>query len=229
MQMSLTLKLKSAFVDLNDQHLFHIRSSMKFHSLILATAGFVLCGCSSVTGSSFSGTYQSPLGGFSCGPFIGSLYSVSEATDAHATTVRIFFNGDTHSRIDVEEINRPLPIVERGQESISNAHDDYLRGSLLPLVIRGVPNASVIAKRSVVLHGKSALYSAILLPGVSNTRSSDGTVWDGIRGSIQYTNGRYMYVVSFLQAADPSLTLEKRLDLNFRRASNAFNECSFPT
>lgn len=201
---------------------------MKFHSLILAAAGFVLSGCGSVAGSSFSGTYQSPLGGFTCGPFKGSLYSVSEATGVHGATVRIFFNGDINSRVDVEELNRPLPNVERSQDSIANDQDEYLRGSLLPLVMRGVPNAKVIEKRSVELGGKSAFYSAILLPGVSNTRSPDGTVWDGIRGSIQYTNGRYMYVVSILQAADPSQTLEKRLDLNFWRASNAFNECSFP-
>lgn len=131
------------------------------------------------------------------------------------------------TRIDVEEFAPPLDTAALA-EMRDAVYQGYLKDNILPLVQSGVPQAKLLDARLAIIKGRGVLQSAILMPALSPYVSPDGKRFDGIRGQVQYTNGRFMFTVSRITPAWPDHAGEKQLEIAYRAATEAYGLCDFP-
>jgi hypothetical protein len=173
--------------------------------------------------------YVSPYGGFICGPFAGETRSEA-AFGPHGGTVRFINEGSLipFERLDVEEFD---PVVGASALLMSRGsiYKGYLAESTLPLIRKGVPDARLLVERESVINGFPVYESAIFMRESSSGVNGQGKRLDGIRGQIQYTNGRYMYTASVVWGVLPGDSLEKSTDLALHNAGLFFKKCKFPS
>lgn len=169
--------------------------------------------------------YVSSLGGFRCGPF--SLDTTAEEHyGPHGGSLHLKDEVQL-TRVDIEEFEPPLE-GEELVEKRAEFYKGYLAGNLLPLVQSGVPDARLLDARVDTIEGHPVLKSAILTPGFSPAVSPEGKRIDGIRGQIQYTNGRFMFTVTRIVVAWPGETAERLLANAYASATEAYRLCEFP-
>lgn len=169
--------------------------------------------------------YVSRLGGFRCGPFRFDT-TAEEHFGPHGGSLHLKDEVEL-TRVDIEEFQPPL----EGSELVEMRDDfyrSYLAASLLPLVQSGIPSARLLDACPDTIQGHPVLKSAILTPGVSPAVSPEGKRIDGIRGQIQFTNGRFMYTVTRIVVAWPNDPADKQLRNAYGSAMEAFRLCHFP-
>jgi hypothetical protein len=66
------------------------------------------------------------------------------------------------------------------------------------------------------------------MPGSSGAISRDGKRLDGLRGQVQYTDGRYMFTVSINSVVWPDRSVDENIKNALSYARNMFDECTFP-
>lgn len=169
--------------------------------------------------------YVSSLGSFRCGPFPLDT-TAEEHFGPHGGSLHLKDEVQL-TRVDIQEFEPPLEGAEL-VEMRADFYRSYLADSLLPLVQSGIPSATLLDARLDTIEGNSVLKSAILTPGVSPAVSPEGKRIDGIRGQIQFTNGRFMFTVTRIVVAWPSDPAEKRLWNAYASATEAYRLCAFP-
>ena len=169
--------------------------------------------------------YASSLGDFRCGPFDLET-TAEEHFGPHGGTLHLK-DEVLSTRIDIEGFDPPLEGAEL-TELRDDLYQNYLSNHLLPLVQSGIPTARLLDAQLDTVSGRAVLRSAILTPGVSPAVSPDGKRIDGIRGQVQFTNGRFMYTVTRVVVAWPSDSAEKQLSNAHASALAAYQLCDFP-
>jgi hypothetical protein len=165
------------------------------------------------------------LGDFRCGPFDLDT-TAEEHFGPHGGTLHLKDEVQS-TRIDIEAFDPPLDEAELA-ELRNDLYQNYLSSNLLPLVQSVIPNARLLESRLDTVSGRPVLRSAILTPGVSPAVSPEGKPIDGIRGQVQFTNGRFMYTVTQVVVAWPSDPAEKQLKNAHASALAAYQLCDFP-
>ncbi|MGR9053776.1 MAG: hypothetical protein ACU84J_14115 [Gammaproteobacteria bacterium] len=157
--------------------------------------------------------FVSSFADFRCGPF--SFPTTAEyAFGPHGGTV-VLTDEFMQTRIDVEEFAPSIEGTEL-EEMRDGIYQGYLMESTLPLVRSGVPQAELLKAEFATIKGCRVLQSAILMPETN-----------GIRGQVQYTNGRFMFTVSRITTIPFNQPPEKQLQSAFRNAEVAFGLCEF--
>ena len=224
-------KLKSIANSLVSAYIFklHLKSSfgikMKFNLKRFALTALFLFSSFAVSAQALRDEkYVSPFGKFACGPF--TLETTAKASfGPHGGTVR-FIDELGFKRIDIEEFQ---PVLS-DNELVSMrelVYRGYLSDQILPLLKKAVPNAKLLKEQSATINGHSIYQSAILLPGESNSFSSEGKRYDGIRSQVEYTNGHYIYTISVISAAWQE-TREKQIEAALSYVETVFKQCEFP-
>jgi hypothetical protein len=188
-----------------------------FFTMLLAA-----CGSASVKPGE---KYRSSIGGFTCGPF-GWSVNAQEAFGPHGGTVRLRDEID-FMRIDIQEFapSFDADTLARMREEL---YKGYLLQTILPHVQVNFPAAIILHTEAATVSERPVLLSAILLPEGSSTFLGTGKRLDGIRGQVQYTNGRFMYTVSRITAARLNMSEDNRLQNALRQSQEAFKRCHFP-
>ena len=167
--------------------------------------------------------YSAPLGDFQC-----QIHNF----DARDTKFQDGFgpHGGTASfqdffgilRIDVEEFDNPMAATEMTPSNLAKVHAWYFDEQLVPLVKSGVKKASVVSRRFQENDGNVYL-SLMRLP------TSKDQAKDMFRSAVQYTNGRFMYVVSYSRQvlASPWTATDDQAD-SMKKAFESYKSCHFP-
>ena len=197
---------------------------MIFRIACLATACLVT-GCVGSGQISRGEKYVSPMGQFTCGPFELDT-RVQPAFGPHGGTVR-FMDQVGMTRVDVIEFQPSLDkeMLEGFRE---NVYQGYLNNEVLPLVRTAVPSARLLDSRSAVISAHPVYQSVILMPGNSGAISGDGKRLDGLRGQVQYTNGRYMFTVSTISEVLPNRSMDENVKSALSYVGSMFKTCTFP-
>jgi hypothetical protein len=192
---------------------------------LLFVALLVLTACAGYGGIRPGEKYISPFADFSCGPFTLNT-EANAAFGPHGGTVRFVYD-IFMLRVDVEELQ---PVLDKTMlnANIERLYQGYLAQSTMPLIKSAIPNASVIKEGIANLNGLKVYQSVVVTPGNSSTVSGDGRRLDGLRGIVQYTNGRYMFTVTEFVVAWPNLSKDEQIALAVTNAERSFKLCSFP-
>lgn len=192
--------------------------------IVSLIAALLLLGCAGAQRVGRGETYVAPLGAFTCGPLPLDA-RIQAAFGPHGGTVRIF-DEVAVTRVDVEEFQ---PALDRSvfEQTRERVYSGYLHSKVLPLVVSGVPTASIIGEQPSMIDGLQVYESAILLPNASGATSGKGTPIDGIRGQVHYSNGRFIYTVSVISVAW-SASREQNVERAALNAGRAFKRCKFP-
>jgi hypothetical protein len=190
----------------------------------LATA-FLLTACAGSAQITRGEKYASPMGQFTCGPFKLET-RIQSSFGPHGGTVR-FIDEVGMTRVDVAELQPSLD-ARALEQSRENVYQGYLSDEVLPLVKSAVPGARLLDSRSAVIGAHSVYQSAILMPGSSGAISGDGKRLDGLRGQVQYTDGRYMFTVSINSVVWSDRSIDENITNALSYAGSMFKTCSFP-
>jgi hypothetical protein len=131
------------------------------------------------------------------------------------------------TRVDVIEFQPSLD-KEMLDGFRENVYRGYLNNEVLPLVRTAVPSARLLDSRSAVISAHPVYQSVILMPGHSGAISGDGKRLDGLRGQVQYTNGRYMFTVSTISEVLPNRSMDENVKSALSYVGSMFKTCTFP-
>jgi hypothetical protein len=175
--------------------------------------------------------FVSPLGGFSCAPYPKFETGVETNFGPRAGTVRLTFLDLDMTRIDVQEFDPKIedPAQLRVQEQA--IYEGYLKDNILPLVKQGVPKATIAKQKHAEVNGRRVHISALVLPESSNTVMSGGKRVDGVRAQIQFTNGRFIYILSRIDPINlrQDWSPDQNIDNSIRIITETFGKCTFPS
>jgi hypothetical protein len=194
---------------------------------VLIMCGLLCSACSTAPTILPGQAYVSPMGEFSCRTYPNFGMSVDATFGPHGGTVRLINEIDM-TRIDVEELSPTINTKDLSDLQLFSVYEGHLTHAVLPLVRGGVPEARILGSNDAVLQGRRVHLSTILLPGKSNFMFPNGKYADGIRAEVQYTNGKYMYVVSMLDYARPEMSSDKQILNALANVSKVFGYCNFP-
>lgn len=186
----------------------------------------VLAACAGSVGIKPGQKYVSPFAEFTCGPFPFNT-EVDAAFGPHGGTVRLFLEDISMLRVDVEEFQ---PVLDKAMLSANaeRLYRGYLAQSTMPLIKSAISNASVIEAGMANVNGLTVYQSVVLTPGYSSVVNGEGKRLDGLRGLVQYTNGKYMFTVTEFWYVRPNRSQEEAVAQIIKNAEDSFKTCSFP-
>ncbi len=171
--------------------------------------------------------YTAPIGDFWCGRYPLGVNAV-ESIGPHGGTIRLR-DGIREIRIDLEQFEPPLPgsALETKRELL---YSGYLANNIMPLIQSAIPSAELLeAKSADIKNGRSqeilpVYKSVILMPAAS----PDGSKGLGVRGQVQYTNGKFMYTASSLATVQPEWSKEQKIKEGYEQLMIGLSWCHFP-
>lgn len=181
---------------------------------------FLLAGCAHTpTIPPDHGTYRPSLGSFECRHYPFGA-DANETLGPHGGTVRIQ-DGLREIRFDLEEFN---PILDKAtlEATRGTLYEGYLAQNIMPMLRRVSPDAELLEARSTTLQAPRSLaglhvyQSAVLLAGSG-----------GVRGQIQYSDGRFMYTMSNFARVEKGWSREKQLKAAYEQLLIGLSWCHF--
>jgi hypothetical protein len=180
---------------------------------------FLLIGCTHTPTIPENGTYRPSLGSFECRGYpLGA--DVNEALGLHGGTIRVQ-DPIREIRFDLKEFNPALDKVtlEATRETL---YESYLTQNTMPILHSVSPEAELLEARATILQeprslvGLRVYQSAVLL-------AKSG----GVRGQIQYSDGRFMYTMSNFAPVEKGWSKEKQLEAAYEQLLIGLSWCHF--
>lgn len=184
----------------------------------------LLSACATVPAEEY---YNAPIGNFSCGKYPFGVQSI-ESIGPHGGTIRIR-DGRREIRFDLEEFNPSIQGVEL-EKNRQNLYRGYLFEQIIPNIKNKIPTAELLEEKPGVINkkefteGYSVYQSVIYLP----KGSPSGNGEPGVRGQVQYTDGRFMFTVSNLAAVKPQWTKDEQISAAYQQLLIGLSWCQFP-
>ncbi|MFC5549458.1 hypothetical protein [Massilia aerilata] len=144
---------------------------------------------------------------------------VVEAVGPHGGTIRLR-DGVREIRFDLEAFN---PVLDKGTLAANRValYEGYLAKNTLPLLQGVSPDAELLEARFLVLE-KPDMHLPVYQSAVLMTKG------EGVRGQIQYSDGRFMYTISHFARVEKNASRESQLHAAYEQLLIGLSWCHFP-